>query len=381
MDVDNAVAEFLEVKRKRVPATLQVHYSDFNRLYDLKLWHQLTLKVEEFTRIPEAGPYLIPLYEHFVSDWEKKVSQVKFVLIALAVARQYHDFKQALEFMDSIMAKVDTPETQDAYVLALMEAGHFQLLLGNLEGTATALEKGEKILDGFNTVDPVIHASFYRVSADFNKAKADFGQYYKNALLYLACITLDDMAVAEKVERAHDLALAALLSDKIYNFGDLLMHPILESLKGTEHAWLGDALHIFNTGSIAKYDVLSGNFAKESILQSHAAFLRQKICLMTLIEILFKRISVSRRMTFEDVAKETRLNIEEVEHLVMKALSLGLIKGHIDQVDQVINIQWVQPRYLDRNQIREMANQLAQWEDKVGTIISSMEAEAPSLFA
>ena len=33
---------------------------------------------------------------------------------------------------------------------------------------------------------------------------------------------MDAMASAAKVERAHELAIAALLSDAIYNFGDLV---------------------------------------------------------------------------------------------------------------------------------------------------------------
>ena len=41
----------------------------------------------------------------------------------------------------------------------------------------------------------------------------------------------------------------------------------------------------------------------------------------------------------------------QVELLVMKALSLGLVKGSIDQVDKKVHMTWVQPRVLDRNQV------------------------------
>ncbi|KAJ1970461.1 26S proteasome regulatory subunit [Dimargaris xerosporica] len=406
MDIENAIAEFLQVERKRVPASLQSFYADFEGLYDLKLWHQLTLKAEEFARQAEAGPFLIPLYEHFVVDWEKKMNQVKLVLIAVATARQYRDFRQALEFMRTIQGKVSHDDSQDAYVLAQLEAGHFELLLGNLDATLVALEASEKILDGFNSVEPVIHASFYRVAADYNKAKADFGQYYKNALLYLACVSLDDLSAAEKTERAHDLALAALLSEKIYNFGDLLVHPILDVLKGTEHAWLCDVLAAFNAGEIAKFDSFAGNFNKQvrvgrninsvafypsfssarrglaltPLLQSHLAFLRQKVCLMTLIEVMFKHISHTRHIGFDSVAQAVRLPLDEVEHLVMKALSLGLIRGSIDQVEQAVNLEWVQPRFLDKTQIKAMAEQLDQWKDKVHQMVVQMEQQSPELF-
>ena len=38
--------------------------------------------------------------------------------------------------------------------------------------------------------------------------------------------------------------------------------------------------------------------------------------------------------------------------LVMKALSLGLVKGSIDEVDNKVHLTWVQPRVLDLEQVR-----------------------------
>jgi hypothetical protein len=58
----------------------------------------------------------------------------------------------------------------------------------------------------------------------------------------------------------------------------------------------------------------------QPILQENYAFLRQKICLMALIESVFKRNADNRTMSFQVIAEETRLPVDEVEHLVMKAL-------------------------------------------------------------
>lgn len=41
----------------------------------------------------------------------------------------------------------------------------------------------------------------------------------------------------------------------------------------------------------------------------------------------------------------------QVELLVMRALSRGLVRGSIDQVEQRVQIQWVRPRVLDREQV------------------------------
>lgn len=50
-----------------------------------------------------------------------------------------------------------------------MESAYFSLLLGDHEGTKAAIDSSEKILDQLDSVDLVVHASFYRVSGDYYK--------------------------------------------------------------------------------------------------------------------------------------------------------------------------------------------------------------------
>lgn len=65
----------------------------------------------------------------------------------------------------------------------------------------------------------------------------------------------------------------------------------------------------------------------------------------------FKRASNKRVLSFEEISNETRLPLEEVELLVMKALAQGLVKGSIDQVAQNVHMTWVQPRVLSKQQV------------------------------
>ncbi|MEQ2176995.1 26S proteasome non-ATPase regulatory subunit 13 [Goodea atripinnis] len=57
----------------------------------------------------------------------------------------------------------------------------------------------------------------------------------------------------EKQERAFTLGLAGLLGEGVYNFGELLMHPVLESLRNTDKQWLIDTLYAFNAGNVEKF--------------------------------------------------------------------------------------------------------------------------------
>lgn len=63
--------------------------------------------------------------------------------------------------------------------------------------------------------------------------------------------------------RAHDLSIAALLGETIYNFGELLQHPIMDSLAGTPHEWLKNLLFVFNEGNIGKFEGIMPVFPQE----------------------------------------------------------------------------------------------------------------------
>ncbi len=45
--------------------------------------------------------------------------------------------------------------------------------------------------------------------------------------------------------------------------------------------------------------------------------------------------------------------------------SLKLIRGSLDEVDQVTKISWVQPRVLSREQIGALADRLGTWRSKL----------------
>lgn len=309
------------------------------------------------------------------------MNQVKLVSLALAAARQLDSIPRASEFMEEIVDEVNKPSSQEAYALAMLESAHFKLLLNSLDSTRETLDKCEAMIDGFSHVDPVIYASFYRVCADYYKAKASFGLYYKNALLLLACIDVREQSPEDRVQRAYDLAIAALLSDNIYNFGDLLSHPIVDALKGTEHEWMGVLLMAFNAGDIGKFESLSNQLHSQPLLTQQMTFLQQKIRLMTLIESMFRRQGTgARTVGFGQISGETRMPANEVEHLVMKALALGLIKGGIDQVRQEVTVEWVQPRYLGKDQIKGLVDRLSHWEGRVKETAQLMGRSAPELF-
>lgn len=194
---------------------------------------------------------------------------------------------------------------------------------------------------------------------------ADYNNFYKNALLYLTCIKMEDLSKGELQERAHDLCIAALLASSIYNFGELLAHPILESLQSTQMAYLHQSLLAFNAGNHDEFAKLLPLISKHPALAPQLEKLQQKMYLMSLVETVFKQLKSSRTLSFSIISQSTRVALEQVEFLLMKALSLGLIRGSIDEPEQTFMIEWVQPRVLDREQITELRAGIQAWRNRV----------------
>jgi 26S proteasome regulatory subunit N9 len=272
------------------------------------------------------------------------------------------DDEERLSFLTTLTKRVDKPGSQDAYVFSLTAVASVRLRLGQTAEARKDLDKCESILDTFDSVETVVHASFYRVSADYYQSQHEFANYYRTTLLYLACVELEELEEQDRRRIAYDLSIAALVSDTIYNFGELLLHPILDSLKGTEHAWLRELLFAFNRGDLGAYNILQQHLEANTLLQSHQQFLYQKISLSALTQLVFSRAPQDRAMTFATISQETKVQLDEIEHLIMKALSLGLLRGSIDQVAEVARISWVQPKVLDRAGIEGMRGRLREWD-------------------
>lgn len=291
------------------------------------------------------------------------------------------DNHEALRFLTSLATKVDKSSSQDAFVYATVEVASIKLALQDQTGARQDLDKAETILENFDSVETIVHASFYEVNADYYKAKHEFASYYRNALLYLACVDSSELTPADLETRAYDLSIAALVSDSIYNFGELLLHPILDSLVRTQHAWLRELLFAFNRGDLAAFDVLGSNISKDKMLHEHEAFLYQKICLSALTEAVFRRPPHDRAMSFDTILEETKVSPDEIEHLIMKALSLGLLRGSIDQVARVARINWVQPKVLDMKQVENMRLRLREWDSSVNQLGNWIESVGQDVWA
>ncbi|KAJ4862247.1 PCI domain-containing protein [Trichoderma breve] len=378
----DSISDFLAEQRDAAPEELQPLILNFEDYWERKLWHQLTDALVEFFNDEGSAGQRLAFYNVFILKFADKINKLKLVMLALKAATQCKDDRERLAFLQSVVKKVDTEDSQDALVFASVAVARVKLSLGELEDAKQDLDVAEKILDSFDSVEAVVHAAFYDASANYYQRKMDFANYYRTALLYLACIDLSSLSDEERHRRAYYLSVAALVSTSIYNFGELLLHPILDTLgRSEDDAWLRDLLFAYNRGDLAAYDLLSDNIASNKLLNDNSDSLRQKIYLAALTEAVFRRPPHDRTMTFATISQETKVQPQEIEHLVMKALSLGLLRGTIDQVGQIAHITWVQPKVLDMKQIESMRQRLLEWDSNVNQLGNWIEAAGHDVWA
>ncbi|KAJ8956397.1 hypothetical protein NQ318_015135 [Aromia moschata] len=373
------VSDYLSRKQQESPKELSTEWAELEELHNKKLWHQLTLKLLRFIKKPELqkADNLIQLYNNFIQTFENKINPLSLVEIVAIVVEQYKDPKEAIAFLEKTEPKVKI--NPDAQNLCKVLAGQLYLdKLTDLDATKKIIEEVEATLDNADGVTAV-HGRFYLLASQYYRIQGDHAQYYRTALRYLGCIDLDTLTQEIKVQHAFFLGLAALLGEGVYNLGELLAHPVLETLKPTENAWLIELLYAFNSGDINKFEKMKTQWGTIADLAAQELFLRQKISLLCLMEMTFKRPSHNRQLTFAEIAKETKLPTNEIELLVMKALSQGLVKGAIDQVASTVNMTWVQPRVLDRSQISGMVERLNEWCRNVGTMENLLEERATEI--
>jgi 26S proteasome regulatory subunit N9 len=395
----STVPAFLETQKAAHPELAEL-YEKLQTSASNKLWHQTTIALEELFKAPcfsaPGNKDLLELFKSFLQDqpqasgwtgFASKISPVKHALLAITASKQYDEseagISSCIEFLEEVDKKLG--DEKEAVLLTRLEIARRKLQKGDVAACKTLTEECQNMLNDLAEVDNIINSSFYLVSSLLHKNLGSAEEFYKNSLLYLAYTPLDSLSDAQKQALAFDLGLAALCGEKIFQFGELLLHPILASLEGTQGAWLVEMLGAFNTGDIGKFEQVSKTH--EAAIKGQAALtnnqqnLREKIRIFALMELLRDIPADSRTVSFKRIAERTALPEEEVELLLMKSLSLSLVKGTISGVDSTVRVTWVQPRVMDLESLGRQKTKLTDWMDKVQRTSVFLSSETPEILA
>lgn len=382
----------LSTLRLEADSELGPLFYQFEELYERKLWHQLTESLVIFFQDPKSIPLRLRVYDNFVTKFNDKINQLSVVEFLLASLRSHNNYDESLNYLQSLQTLFNEMDEQkqrndglknhrDGLLLISIETSRIYLFQNELIKSSDLLDQLENELELKDTVPLTVTSAFYDVKSQYFKIKKDFNSFYYTSLLYLSTLDLSNEINNDSFKQlAYNLSIAALLGDKIYNFGELLNHQIMKYLSNdSQFEWLFHLLNALSLGDFNTFDsLIRVQIPKVQILADNESFLRQKICLMTLVESVFEKNI--RNLTFQDISDSTHLSKDDVEHLVMKAISLGLLKGCIDQVNELVSITWVQPRIINADQIYKMKERLIEWDEQVSKLGEKIEQQGKPIW-
>mmetsp|Transcript_7767 Transcript_7767/g.12546 ORF Transcript_7767/g.12546 Transcript_7767/m.12546 type:complete len:392 (-) Transcript_7767:65-1240(-) len=374
------------------------YYQLMADLYQKKLWHQLTEELGQILARREfnQGRNMIDLYENFISKFEGKLNQLKFVQIASVISQQYYpsrpfkhdELNAAIKFMEFICEKRGRLG-EEAYLVAQMSVAQLLIKFGDTK----SMQRAQKIIDEAQPVlqslegsgaETVVNSSFYRVSCEYYKVVGPADEFYRAFIQFLAYTPQETMEPEVQRQLATDMSLAAIVGENVFNFGEVIAQPILKVLDGTNMGWLHELLKVFSAGDIDQFTNLCVKNKQamdaQPVLVQNLELIKQKIALLCLMQIVFVRPPDDRVISLTHIAQVTRLDVDQAEWLLMKAMSKGLIKGKIDQVEGMVHISWLKPRVLDREQLATVKDKLALWKENVDKTLMFIESETPDLF-
>ena len=323
-----------------------------------KQWYEFGLEMISVYSMPELAHHKKEIFDTLIVKYGASLDPFHFTSLVISTADDIGDPDAGLAFVKELRdGKLfeKLPQPRDLLNLRIV------VFLSAKSQFEDALELLNTVEARVNTETPiVIRAALHKTQAVLDKARNDYDSFYAHALLHLST-----SQVTNDPQLAYDLCAAALFANSICSFGEIAAHPVLDSLNGTENAWLGDLIRLMDKGSPESIDTYNERFApliaKSPVFSPHAAVVQRKMALSVFLELIFERPFDKRTFTFQTIADACRVPIDKVELLVLRAMATGVIRGTIDEIAQLVVITWCKPKALGIARLSHLKDELDRW--------------------
>ena len=393
MDIDTEVSTVLAtIRLKSDNSELNNIIYQLEDFYERKLWHQLTQVLDQIYYTLDStiitSNLKNRLYNLFIKQFQLKLNPIKVVdyllesfendpketLSTLLTLKKdfINDLKRSHNYRvtddDNDDNEEEEEENQDEELKQLIQDDeaviYVKLQIARYYLKLHQLNKAEDILIDVapkfeslnNNLNSKINSAYYLEKTEHAKILNNSNDYYSNGLLYLSAVT--NLTDEEKNKLRYELCIAALLGDKIYNFGELILHDIFQEISqpsssttSSQYNWLYQLIINLNAGNVDNFNHwLSIAIKKAPILEQHQIFLKEKLTIMALLEL----VSADKKLSFDIISEKTNTPIDQVELIIIKTMSLHLIEGYINQDQQYVVVSWIQPRILNLDQVKNL---------------------------
>jgi 26S proteasome regulatory subunit N9 len=258
-----------------------------------------------------------------------------------------------------------------------------KLALGKHHDCLEALKTISAEVERFGDMEAKVYQMLAHTYGLYYQRREDHENYYKSCITYLAYTPTEEMTAKEQQDFSIKIGLSILLGKNVFNISELLDKDVITSLVGTPFEWLYTLMRTLGHGQIAEFEAAfnaaQGALAKFPNILKEQKYLSQKVRIIAFLELIFDLGKDERSVPFERIASACQIEMDKVEYLLIKSMSLLLVRGTIDEVDQVVHIDWAMPRYLSKEHLQKMHSKMEQWEDKMNNVIGLCESQALEL--
>eukprot|EP01057_Protomagalhaensia_wolfi_P000876 Protomagalhaensia_wolfi_Nauph_80__875@NODE_1504_length_1496_cov_295_374056_g1164_i0_p1_GENE_NODE_1504_length_1496_cov_295_374056_g1164_i0NODE_1504_length_1496_cov_295_374056_g1164_i0_p1_ORF_typecomplete_len424_score85_18PCI/PF01399_27/3_3e03PCI/PF01399_27/1_3e07Herpes_U34/PF04541_13/0_038_NODE_1504_length_1496_cov_295_374056_g1164_i01181389 len=234
-----------------------------------------------------------------------------------------------------------------------------------------------------------VQSEFHRAAAAYHWKMGNLDEFYRHGMFYLHGINLDIMLQSDQIELAENLCKAVILSKTQYSFTELLQHDILKLISPGGAAYpqrglMRDILVICNSGDhlmLQAFVSQRGSQLEAAGLMKDMTLIQEKTTVFSLLELAFMKPQKSRVLTFAEISEACKVPMDEIEVLVMKVMSHGLLRGLIDAIEQTVAFTTLQPRLLDDHKVATLSQQFRAWSLQVTELVEHLEKVGAPLLA
>jgi len=214
-------------------------------------------------------------------------------------------------------------------------------------------------------VEPEVQRQHYWLALNYyrNKECANADKYLESCVSYLFFQPIHELDSNTRRSLACDIIHATLFSENSFNFGKALFHPIMNSLKNSSERKLLYLLKAFDQGNIRMFNQLKHYLVEteQPLKKTHVIILEEKIRLMALTILCWKKSPSLTPINFNAISLACKTEQNKVEFVLMRAMSKGLIKGKIDELEGYVTVDSVLPRDINELGIITLLEKINAW--------------------
>ncbi|XP_028069184.1 eukaryotic translation initiation factor 3 subunit M-like [Camellia sinensis] len=214
---------------------------------------------------------------------------------------------------------------------------------------------------------------FLTISNILKDSKSSAKDSFKFLTKYLATFSGEDaLTMGEAKEEAARTIIEFVKAPDMFQCDLVDMPAVAQLEKDAKYALVYQLLLIFLTQRLDAY--LDFQAANSTLLKSYGLVHEDCITKMRLMSLVDLASSESGQISYELIKDTLRINDDEVEMWVVKAITAKLIDCKMDQMNQTVIVSRCTERMFGEHQWQTLRTKLATWRGNIANVISTIQA-------